>query len=146
MSSEQIKKKAELLVAELTNMIRYEESGPRPTPTYDFSWERARLAKAAALNKPAYGLCPVGCGCVWRDNFDGSMSLGINQRSCNTCERMSMSMLIPLYASAQPIEKQEPVPDCPLCEDNLNVKVGSDGKLRCLRCHGPETSGDPDGK
>lgn len=74
------------------------ETGPRAAPTdASFLWELDRLAKAAEANRPAYGLCPSGCGCVWRDNFDGSLSLGMNQRSCTDCEPLPFSKLVPLF-------------------------------------------------
>lgn len=42
-------------------------------------------------------MCPVGCGCIWRDNLDGTMSLfGCNSRSCATCETLPLDKLIPL--------------------------------------------------
>lgn len=76
-----------------------QDTGPREPPeTIYLFQEIARLAKGAALGKPVYGLCPAGCGCVWRDNFDGTMSLGMNQRSCKVCEFKPFAELIPLYA------------------------------------------------
>ncbi len=45
-------------------------------------------------------LCPAGCGCTWRDNGDGSMSLyGPSSRSCAVCETMPLSKLLPLFAA-----------------------------------------------
>lgn len=44
--------------------------------------------------------CPAGCGCLWRGNNDGSMSLfNGNQRSCKTCEQSALSDLIALTAT-----------------------------------------------
>lgn len=70
-------------------------------------FEIGRLAKGRAMGRPVYGLCPAGCGCIWRDNFDGSMSLGINQESCESCETKGFDDLIPLYAApSASLEKQ----------------------------------------
>lgn len=39
-------------------------------------------------------LCPAGCGCVWRDNRDGSMSLMSGQeKSCGVCEFLPLAKL-----------------------------------------------------
>lgn len=44
-------------------------------------------------------ICPVGCGCLWRDNRDGTMSLfNGKQISCAGCEPLPLSCLRPLYA------------------------------------------------
>lgn len=54
-------------------------------------------------------LCPAGCGCTWRDNGDGSMSLyGPSSRSCAACETMPLSKLVPVYATP-PATSAEPV-------------------------------------
>lgn len=38
------------------------------------------------------------CGCTWRDNKDGTMSLyGHNSKSCDICENSSLDKLTPLY-------------------------------------------------
>ena len=45
----------------------------------------------------AYG-CPAGCGCLWRDNEDGTMSLfGASSISCNACESQPLQGLVKLY-------------------------------------------------
>jgi len=76
-----------------------QDTGLRDPPdTAYILHEIGRLAKGAALGKAVYGLCPAGCGCIWRDNFDGTMSLGMNQRSCKVCEPKPFADLIPLYA------------------------------------------------
>ena len=63
--------------------------------------ERA-LAQTKEAKPTAY-LCPVGCGCTWRDNGDGSMSLfGHKSQSCQICEYMPLAKLLPLYAAPQP--------------------------------------------
>ena len=47
--------------------------------------------------QPIAYMCPMGCGCLWRDNGDGTMSLfGVNSKSCATCEVMPLAELIPL--------------------------------------------------
>lgn len=70
---------------------------------------RSMLRDRAA---PLAYLCPAGCGCTWRDNGDGSMSLyGPSSRSCAACETMPLSKLLPVYtAPAQPASaEQQPV-------------------------------------
>lgn len=49
--------------------------------------ERLRAAgPSAASREPDFWLCRT-CGCVWRDNQDGSVSLGsAKQTSCVECE------------------------------------------------------------
>ena len=38
--------------------------------------------------------CPKGCGCWWRDNRDGTMSLfNGDHRSCSICENLSLNDL-----------------------------------------------------
>ena len=42
--------------------------------------------------------CPNNCGCLWINNNDGTMSLfGKNSRSCEICESLPLSKLIPLH-------------------------------------------------
>lgn len=90
--------KVKALEAEIER-LKSEETGPREPPDVAFILrEIGRLAKGAARDEAVYGLCPAGCGCVWRDNFDGTMSLGMNQRSCKVCESKPWRDLIPLYA------------------------------------------------
>lgn len=39
-------------------------------------------------------MCPDGCGCKWRDNEDGTMSLfDADQKSCSVCEYLPLSKL-----------------------------------------------------
>ncbi len=81
---------------------RARDTGPRPAPPDgSIAWDVERLEKAAKAGRAAYGLCPAGCGCIWRDNLDGSMSLGVSQRSCTTCEYLPFSKLIPLFSPAE---------------------------------------------
>jgi hypothetical protein len=58
------------------------------------------MTKQEAQQPYAY-VCPVGCGCMWRDNHDGTMSLfDGNQTSCKQeggCEWMPLKELAPLY-------------------------------------------------
>ncbi len=50
-------------------------------------------------NLPTAYACPVGCGCLWRDNQDGTMSLfGENSKSCSVCEWLPLAKLTPLYS------------------------------------------------
>src|ERR1700675_807242 len=71
-------------------------------------WKTRALAAECALAqikdaKAVAYLCPVGCGCTWRDNGDGSMSLfGHKSQSCQICEYMPLAKLLPLYAAPQP--------------------------------------------
>ncbi len=51
--------------------------------------------------------CPVWCGCLWRDNGDGTMSLFNGQHSsCALCERLPLDQLLPLYTTPQPSNEQ----------------------------------------
>jgi hypothetical protein len=53
----------------------------------------APTAAQAAGRSVAYR-CPSGCGCLWRDNNDGTMSLlDGRQKSCPVCERMPLREL-----------------------------------------------------
>lgn len=55
-----------------------------------------------------YATCPAGCGCLWRDNRDGTMSLaGRNSHSCDACEPMAWGELTQLGAHQQPAQ---PIP------------------------------------
>jgi hypothetical protein len=54
-------------------------------------------APAPPNREPVAYMCPKGCGCLWRDNHDGTMSLyGPNSKSCQDCEFMSLNSLIPV--------------------------------------------------
>jgi hypothetical protein len=56
----------------------------------------APTAAQAAGRSVAYR-CPSGCGCLWRDNNDGTMSLlDGRQKSCPVCERMPLRELEPM--------------------------------------------------
>jgi hypothetical protein len=47
-------------------------------------------------------MCPNGCGCLWRDNKDETMSLyGPNSKSCAVCEFLPLDKLTPLYREGQ---------------------------------------------
>jgi hypothetical protein len=51
------------------------------------------------MSEPVAYFCPHGCGCLWRENRDGSMSLyGRNSKSCEKCERLPLNSLLPLYS------------------------------------------------
>ena len=44
-------------------------------------------------------VCPAGCGCKWRDNGDGTMSLfDAGQKSCPVCEPLPLRSLIPCWS------------------------------------------------
>lgn len=49
-----------------------------------------------AQREPDFWLCK-SCGCVWRDNHDGTLSLGMNQHSCFGCEWNTLKYCEPLY-------------------------------------------------
>ena len=58
--------------------------------------------------EPVAYMCPDKCGCLWRDNKDGTMSLfGPKSKSCDVCENLPLVGMMPLYA-AQP-RQQEPL-------------------------------------
>lgn len=49
--------------------------------------------------------CPAGCGCLWRDNGDETMSLyGPNSKSCDVCEFLGLEDLIPVSTHAKPVD------------------------------------------
>lgn len=50
----------------------------------------------AAREMPSMYVCPAGCGCEWRDNLNGTMSLyDEHQKSCGVCETLPLHKLIP---------------------------------------------------
>lgn len=50
--------------------------------------------------------CPAGCGCLWRDNGDETMSLyGLNSKSCDVCEWLPLADLDTLYTHPQPAQQ-----------------------------------------
>jgi hypothetical protein len=59
------------------------------------------------LGWPTAYMCPRGCGCLWRDNKDGTMSLfGPNSRSCKDCETMPLGELLRLYERVTATKEQ----------------------------------------
>lgn len=53
--------------------------------------------KSDTPRKPLFYVCPAGCGCRWRDNHDGTMSLfDGQQKSCSVCEPLPLSKLTPV--------------------------------------------------
>jgi hypothetical protein len=51
--------------------------------------------------QPFAYVCPANCGCMWRDNQDGTMSLfGKRSQSCEVCETLALSALTPVYIAA----------------------------------------------
>lgn len=69
--------------------------------------EVAKLrAQLSEQTKPFVYICPNGCGCLWRDNGDSTMSLfNVNQKSCKQiggCEWLPLAKLTPLYVQALP--------------------------------------------
>lgn len=67
--------------------------------------------------------CPEKCGCIWRDNNDGSMSLfGKNSKSCEVCEFLPLDKLIPLYRAAAPAETSlPPITKARKCHKEIHV-------------------------
>jgi hypothetical protein len=69
-------------------------------------------------------VCPLGCGCLWRDNHDGTMSLFSNQNSCKHaggCEYMSLSQLTPLFV--RDVEKSDTASKPVTVDDTEEPKV-----------------------
>lgn len=63
----------------------------------DFEAELWRSTTHSPMQPFAY-VCPVLCGCMWRNNGDGTMSLfGKRSQSCEICEPLSLDKLVPLY-------------------------------------------------
>lgn len=47
--------------------------------------------------EPDAYMCPAGCGCLWRDNGDDTMSLyGPRSQSCDVCEPLPLNRLVPV--------------------------------------------------
>ena len=68
-----------------------------PVSSLPYSAKEAARDIARADNFPYAYACPEGCGCIWRDNHDGSMSLfGPNSKSCKVCEYLPLDKLTPL--------------------------------------------------
>jgi hypothetical protein len=91
---------------------------------------RAVLSAApkATQGEPVAYLCPAGCGCTWRDNRNGSMSLlGNNSKSCEVCEPLPLSGLAPVYASAPKAAPQGTWagPSSTACDDQLRTEGGA---------------------
>jgi hypothetical protein len=60
--------------------------------------ESAPASQTARSQRPVAYACPSRCGCIWRDNEDGTMSLfGPNSKSCLVCEFLPLTRLVPLY-------------------------------------------------
>ncbi len=61
---------------------------------------------AGVVEPPTMYLCPVGCGCAWRDNLNGTMSLyDANQKSCGVCETLPLKDLVPVPTAPGNIER-----------------------------------------
>lgn len=61
------------------------------------------LSQQAESAEPVTAMCPAACGCLWRDNQDGTMSLyGKNSQSCDVCEVSVWDELIPLRSLVKP--------------------------------------------
>ena len=97
-----------------------------------------RQIEASEREKPHVYICPEGCGCLWRDNTDGTMSLfNGNQKSCEVCEYLPLDKLTPLYLRAEPsTQPAQPTTvgnwcghrhpalnqDCPQCKDSFGER------------------------
>lgn len=56
-----------------------------------------RDCQPSVEQEPEAYMCPAGCGCLWRDNKDGSMSLyGSKSQSCDVCEYLPLGELEPV--------------------------------------------------
>jgi len=56
------------------------------------------LKHVLLATRPYAYACPRGCGCIWRDNEDGTISLfGPNSKSCAICEVMALKDLLPVW-------------------------------------------------
>lgn len=79
---------------------------------------------APAEDAPVAYMCPDadGCGCLWRENRNGTMSLyNGNQKSCAACEPMPLAKLTPLVPAARLAA---------LREDNARLQDRWDGCTR----------------
>ena len=68
-----------------------------PAPDWEKGQEPGRIAPERDGEKPDAYMCPAGCGCLWRDNGDDTMSLyGPKSQSCDVCEMEPLKNLIPV--------------------------------------------------
>lgn len=111
----------------------------RTDHTCDFTdgLDDCKACTPSRTDPPDLTMCPAGCGCLWRDNGDGTMSLfGPNSRSCSVCEPLAWDRLVPLHreprgwdaqayadASAAAVEWQRRALDA---EENLRRYVEGD--------------------
>jgi hypothetical protein len=66
--------------------------------------------------EPVAWMCPANCGCTWRNNHDGTMSLfGKNSKSCDVCEKLPLDELKPVHASPQAQTQREHITDGSPC-------------------------------
>lgn len=50
-------------------------------------------------SEPDAYMCPAGCGCLWLDNGDDTMSLyGPKSQSCDVCEMEPLKRMVPVKA------------------------------------------------
>lgn len=68
------------------------------------------------IGRPTIYMCPAGCGCLWKDNLNGTMSLyGSNSQSCDVCEWLPLGDLTPLCtrpSASVPEMTSEIINDC----------------------------------
>lgn len=51
-------------------------------------------------------MCPAGCGCLWRDNGDDTMSLyGPRSQSCDVCEPLPLDRMVPVKTLRTPEQR-----------------------------------------
>lgn len=94
-------------------------AAPRPEPAQQPA--QPLLSDEQMEKEYKYAMCPAGCGCLWRDNSDGTMSLaGPNSRSCYACEPMIWDELTQLSAQQQPAQ---PIPTGERLRDALNQAI-----------------------
>ena len=65
--------------------------------------EAARMSTGKGfLGWEEHYVCPAGCGCKWRDNKDGTMSLyDGDQQSCDVCEKLPLGELTKVPGDAK---------------------------------------------
>lgn len=103
----------------LTTSLR--KSAPLPT---------AEGFDARAGQEPFAYACPANCGCIWRDNGDGTMSLfGKHSASCEVCEPLPLAELIPLYRATAASGAQRQIDNIlALCNEHLSGRHYADAE------------------
>lgn len=93
------------------------EVNPLLSNVCEYGTRSCSTAHRGRGQKPLAYACPVGCGCLWRDNEDGTMSLfNGDQKSCNVCEVLPLTSLQPRITLSTPGISGFEIEDC--CDED----------------------------